>query len=179
MGIIKLTENQIYYRLKKLRDSNDVRVRIEARRELIESDRNILIEHLEKIIKEETDIEILAYTAELIVESNDKNRADRILPLIGSVEPMLRRHVCGLLGNCGDEVAIDALIENLQSDTSADVRVVAAWALGKIGHKKSLLALISARDYDFSEDFEGMTVSKEAIWAINEIEQHTYKPSSA
>jgi len=179
MGIIKLTGNQIYDRLKILRDSNDVRVRIDARRELIESDQNILIELLDKLIKNETDVEILAYAAELIAESNDKKRADRILPLIQHVDPVLRRHVCGLLGNCGDEVAIDALIEKLQSDTSADVRVVAAFALGKIGNKRSLLALISARDYDFSTDFEGMAVSKQAILAIKEIEQQNHKPSSA
>src|SRR5688572_27145162 len=100
MGIIKLTGNQIYDRLKILRDSNDVRVRIDARRELIESDQNILIELLDKLIKNETDVEILAYAAELIAESNDKKRADRILPLIQHVDPVLRRHVCGLLGNC-------------------------------------------------------------------------------
>ena len=73
------------------------------------------------------------------------------------------------MGNCRDEIAIDPLIERLQNDASADVRVVAAFALGKIGHKRSLSALNWAKDHDFSPDFEGRTVSEEAILAIDEI----------
>jgi HEAT repeat protein len=179
MEIVMLTENQIYEYLKILKGSNDARARINVRRELLESDQKILVEILEKIIRDETDVEILAYTAELIVESDVSETARRILPLIRFTDHVLRRHVCGLLGNCRDEVAIDPLIERLQTDESADVRVAAAYALGKIGHKSSLSALNWAKDHDFSPDFEGRTVSEESILAINEIEKLNQRIGSA
>lgn len=167
-----LSENEIYERLRILKYSDDARIRIKARQELSELEQKPLVEVLEKIITNETDIEILAYSAELIVESKDTEKARRILPLIRSADASLRRHICGLLGNCRDEIAIAPLIERLQNDESPDVRVAAAHALGEIGHKRSLPALERARTHDFSHDFEGRTVSEEAIQAINKIRKH-------
>lgn len=170
-----LSENQIYERLKILKDSEDARLRINARQELRESDQAVLISILDKITKNETEVETLVYAAELILDSQDKEKVQRVLPLTRFTNPSLRRHVCGLLANCRDEIAIDPLIERLQNDESADVRVAAAFALGKIGHGRSLPALHWAKGHDFSPDFEGRTVSEEAILAIKEIERLNHK----
>jgi HEAT repeat protein len=177
-SMVMLSENQIYERVKILKDADDPRLRIRTRQELSETNQEFLVSILDKIIKNETDVEILAYTAELILESQDKEKVRRVLPLIRFVDPSLRRHVCGLLGNGRDEIAIDPLIETLQNDESADVRVAAAFALGKIGHRRSLPVLNWAKDHDFSPDFEGRTVSEEAILAINEVEKLNQKTES-
>jgi len=169
MEISKLTHSQILDLLRILKDSNDTRLRIKVRQELIELDQRILVEILSKIINTEVDAEVLAYAAELIVDSDDKEKAHRILPLIRFADPALRQHVCGLLGNCNDDLAIDPLVERLQKDESVDVRIAAAYALGKIGNKRALKVLNWAKDHDFSADFEGRTVSEISRMAIDEI----------
>lgn len=168
-----LTEHQLKGYFKILLDSMDARARMQARSRLLEADESILVEFLDTIIKTETDTAALAYAAELIVESNIGQKANHILLLVQSLDSVLRRHICGLLGNCRDKVALDILIERLQSDVSADVRVVAAYALGKIGDRKALPILIWAKDYDLSIDFEGVVVSQQANRAIDEIENQT------
>lgn len=137
----KLAKGEIIKRLEKLRDSTDAKSRVEAQRELIESELETLIETLVEIIKSEKDTEILAYAAEILVKSNEEKKAERILPLIHSTDSTLRIHICGLLGNCGDEIALEYLMEKLESDVNANVRITAAWALGKIGSRKALEAL--------------------------------------
>jgi|SRR5688572_7811024 len=166
-----LTNLQFKELFQVLQDSMDAKAREHAREKLLEIDEEILIGFLGKVVKNDTDTEVLAYAAELIVDSNNKQRANYILPLLQYKDPILRRHICGLLGNCRDKVAVDPLIEKLQSDASADVRVIAAYALGKIGDRKALPFLTRARTA-LSFDFEGVTVSKEASYAIDEIENN-------
>lgn len=166
-------DQQIHGHFQTLLQSTNGRERGHARRQLLELDHTILIDSLVKMIGTTTDPETLAYAAELIVESEDKQRARLILPLLNSEDTLLRRHICGLLGNCGDRIAADPLIDRLREDPSSDVRTIAAYALGKIGERSALSALTWARDHDASVDFEKRSVHENAIKAINKIEHRS------
>jgi HEAT repeat protein len=122
-------------------------------------------------LRSEKDIEILGYMAEITVDKNIKNKVSLILPLIQFSDPLLRRHICGLLGNYGDTVAIERLIDKLRTDESVDVRVVSAYALGKIGDGRATADLLWAKDHDFAVDFQGLSASNQATKALNEIER--------
>ena len=127
------------------------------------------IEVFDELVQQETDTELLAYVAEIIVESDRDEGAIRILPLLQYPASHLRRHTCGLLSNCRDPRTVDSLLERLTTDDSADVRVIAAFALGKIGDPKALSVLIYACKHDFATDYEKSSVSDEAKIAIERI----------
>jgi HEAT repeat protein len=162
-----LTEEQVYKRLQVLKKSLDANLRKKARRELLRSDRRVLNDVLSRVIETADDTELLAYAAELTVETGGEEGAARILPLLHSSDPLLRRHVCGLLSNCGGEHSLIALVDVLENDVSADVRVIAAFALKKIGDQRALPTLKWAKEHDDGVDFEGCLVSDEAGEAID------------
>ncbi len=173
MEMTKLTEKRIYEYFQLLRDSMDIDARTQAIQEILDIDGETFVNFLSKQLKEEKDVEILAYMAEMAVKRGIEQRADLILPLLSSPDRLLRRHICGLLGNCGDKKAVDALIDRLRNDISADVRVVAAYALGKIGDPKAEADLRWAKDHDLAVDFQGWSVSDQSIKALDEIEQRS------
>lgn len=144
--------------------------RREARLGILALDPDIVRETLDELVQSETDGEMLVYVAEIIVASDSKDGAIRILPLLDNEESHLRRHICGLLSNCRDLRTMQPLIAILQSDSSADVRVLAAFALGKIRDSRALPALRLVQSQDFETDFEGTSVSQEAMSAIHAIE---------
>lgn len=164
-GKIQILEN-----LQFLKVSMDAKVRHHAYQAILDLDFGILQEVLGEIIQGGADPEILAYVAEILLERNYESGIALVLPLLHSKEAHLRRHVCGLLSNYNSSVAVEPLIQKLQTDTSADVRVVAAFALGKIQNEKALPALLAAQKQDFGIDFEGTTVSEEARKAIISIQ---------
>lgn len=164
-----MTEEQVYKRLRVLKKSLDADLRRKARRELLRSDRRVLNDVLARVIEAADDTELLAYTAELTVEIDGEEGAARILPLLHSSDSLLRRHVCGLLSNFGGEHSIRLLVDVLENDVSADVRVIAAFALKKIGDQRALPALRWAKEHDNGVDFEGCHVSDEAGEAIDAI----------
>ncbi len=166
---------KIYEYFQTLRNSMDIEVRTQAIQELLEIDETVFANFLNKTLKIETDTEILAYIAEIVVKKNLEQRASLILPLIQSPDPLLRRHVCGLLGNCGDKIAVEDLIDRLRKDEDTNVRVVAAQALGRIGGTRALTDLIWSRDHDFSIDKDGWSVSAIATRAIEKIEERNRK----
>jgi len=166
MEVTQLTEDEIYLRLKILRDSVDGRSRRQARHELLGSDQKTLNTVLDQLVRHETDTEILAYTAELIVESQGEHKAERILSLLQANDWALRQHICGLLANCGDKNMSRVLLERLRFDSSADVRSTAAYALGQIGDEQAIPDLEWVIAHDFASDFQGATVSAAASAAL-------------
>jgi len=56
-------------------------------------------------------------------------------------DPILRSEIISVLGNIGDEKAIDALINILRNDKDKFVRHDAARALGKMGDQRAISAL--------------------------------------
>lgn len=95
---------------------------------------------------------------------------DMVLPRIESVSEVVREYTCGALGDLVDMRAVAPLAKALLNDPSADVRWLAANALGKIGNPEALSALEYAREHDPYVNWEGRPVREVARQAIDSIE---------
>jgi epoxyqueuosine reductase len=73
--------------------------------------------------------------------------------LLAGVETV-RRNVAIALGNCGDPLAVPALVETLQSPVAA-VRCAVAWALGRIGGADAATALKGAFEGEQERNVRG------------------------
>ncbi|MBI5953416.1 MAG: HEAT repeat domain-containing protein [Chloroflexi bacterium] len=165
-------DNEIYTlfrKLKKAKNLQQFEVIKQISQEILDIEESAFIVFIEDNLSSEEDVELSAYIIEMIAKKKVKNTAGLILPLIKSQEPMLRCHVCGILGNCGDKTATEGLIDRLRNDKDANVRVVAAHALGRMGDTRALPDLAWSRDHDFSLDKDGWSVSTIAEKAIKEI----------
>lgn len=169
--MINLDSKQIQERLQVLKNSMDALQRKQAYDDLISTNPEILSKIFIQLIKNEKETQTLANIAEIIIESKIENKLNLILPILKADDYVLRRHICGLLSKCDNKLAIDVLIERLLTDPSADVRVAAAYSLGKIGDKSTLQFLQQAEETDFSTDSEGVKVSQEASDSIVTIEK--------
>jgi HEAT repeat protein len=161
----------IYRLFYILKNSEDYRVRNSAIQEIMSISDNSFIEFVVYALDFEKDEEILAYLAEMTVRKGVKDRAILILPLINSHFPLLRCHICGLLGNCEDDRVVDKLIDKLRNDEDVNVRSVAAHSLGRIGGHKAIEALIWSKDNDFVKDKDGWGVNVIAENSIAEIKK--------
>lgn len=171
MKPIDYSKIQVIENLQLLKVSMDAKARRQAYQAILDLEPILLQEVLGGIIQDRADPEILAYVAEILLERDYESGVALVLPLLYSEEAYLRRHVCGLLSNYISNAAVDPLIHKLQTDTSADVRVIAAFALGKIQNEKALSALLTAQEHDLGIDFEGTAVSEEARKALISIQK--------
>jgi HEAT repeat protein len=138
-----------------------------------------LVEVLSAILLSNQGPDIQGYAADALVRVDPRRGRRLIIPLLKSPDPTLRWLVCGLLSNHGDEEAVAPLVSVLCADPEADVRLTAAFALGKIGDPQALSALQWVQQYDDGTDFEGRRVSDAAAQAITEIHaQHPNMDSS-
>lgn len=165
----------LFLKLKEARDSLSLEAVNKAVQDILEIEEDVFVNFVKNNLYSENNIEILAYMTEMIVEKKVKNRSDLILPLIQSPDAALRLHICGLLGNCEGKIAVEGLVDRLRKDEDANVRVMAAQALGRVGDIRATSYLIWSRDYDFSLDKDGWSVSVIAAKAIVEIEKRTRK----
>jgi HEAT repeat protein len=102
--------------------------------------------------------------------SMDAHRSvEFVLPLLVDPDVGVRCDVCGCLHRFGDERAIDPLIRVLQSDSDAQVRGTAAYALGGIGSPAAIPALLSAMESDHELDILGHSASSCAATALDDI----------
>lgn len=111
------------------------------------------------------------YTLELLVEEEPNMVIPFLLDSLNSTDPVIRRWSCSLLARTKSTQLLDRLMDVLAADPSADVRVIAAYALGWIGDVRALSALNKAFKKDHEQDSEGVTVSDEAQEAIKKIRQ--------
>ena len=95
----------------------------------------------------------------------------RLLGFLRSPDTAMRWTVCGLLSRHGDERVVKPLIQVLLSDEWADIRMLAAFALGKIGDRRAIEALRYAEQHDQGVDYENRTVRDAASEAISAILQ--------
>ena len=109
------------------------------------------------------------YTVELLAEDEPDLVLPFLLESLHSTYPDVRRWSCGILAETGSLQAANRLMYILAYDPSADVRVVAAYALGRIGDPRAIPALMHAIEKDYEQDFEGIKVSDEAEEAIKRI----------
>lgn len=111
------------------------------------------------------------YTIELLVEDEPDLVLPFLLESLHSTYPDVRRWSCGMLAETGSLKAANRLMYVLVYDPSADVRVIAAYALGRIGDPRALPALIQASENDHEHDFDGIAVSDVAQEAVKKIRQ--------
>jgi cyclophilin family peptidyl-prolyl cis-trans isomerase/HEAT repeat protein len=80
-----------------------------------------------------------------IVKAEDQRRWDQALEkLLQSPAPVVRKRAALAAGLIGDEASVPALISLLEKDTDADVRTMAAFALGETESGKAADALLKA-----------------------------------
>lgn len=150
-------------------NSLDPAVRQTARRDLRALDPDALFTLLADLLKA-PGANIYAITYGMVTANAERGVA-AIMPLLKDEVADVRWHVCGLVGQYGDEDAVDALCELLLHDESGDVRLLAAHGLGTIGSPRALPVLRRAFNQDQGVDFEGRRVSQGAADAIKRILQ--------
>ena len=114
--------------------------------------------------RSDTDIYITAVTGLIAL---DTERALPIIhPLSQSDDESLRWWICYELAQHPTVLALDLVLDRLQTDPSSGVRVEASSTLGVIGHPRAIPALTQAALTDSAVDNHGHTVQEIAARAI-------------
>lgn len=130
--------------------------------------RNELIEVLRRLLDfEDTDLRCQA--AETLAKFDPDCAGRHVLPYLESDDPTFRWLICGILSTYGDKDAVMPLVNVLRNDPEADVRIAAAFALGRIGDSRAVPSLQRAHQDDHGTDYEGRLVSDVATEALQEI----------
>ena len=87
-----------------------------------------------------------------------------LIGVLDDPDPAVRTQAAKTLGDLDDEEAVEALINALRTDKSAEARRWEAWALGEIGYNLAVPALADALLKDSSPD-----VRRWSAWALGEI----------
>ncbi len=150
--------------------SHDTERRSLVHQELHTYEREPLLALLDQLLDDED--ENIRTDAAVILATVDFDRSlDRFLGFLRTPDAAMRWMVCGLLSRHGDERAMEPLIQVLLSDDWPDTRMLAAFALGKIGDRRALEALRYAKQHDQGVDYENRTVRDAASEAISAILQ--------
>jgi HEAT repeat protein len=93
---------------------------------------------------------------------NEKTAAPALLAAVSDRDETVRAAAIVALGHIGGvQDSIEVLIRVLRTDTSPEVRRVAAWALGELRNRTATPALVQALSADRSEEVREMSV-----WAL-------------
>jgi HEAT repeat protein len=136
---------------------------------LVELDREAVVQVLTQVLNSQ-DSNLRCQAAETLVKLDPDYGVRQILPYLETPDSTLRWVICGLLSTHGDKKAVLPLVNVLQNDSEADVRMLAAFALGRIGDQRAISALEWAREHDEGTDYEGRRVSDVAADAILKIQ---------
>lgn len=98
----------------------------------------------------DSDVNLRCTACEAILRVDAKRGLELILPGLLDSDSIMRWDTCGLLHDFGDERAVEPLIMVLKNDPDAQVRGIAAYALGGIGSPAVIPALLAAQKSDFS-----------------------------
>ncbi len=144
--------------------------RDQAKPALLAMDHQQLIPVLKEVIRNERDADIVYDAANLLDDIDRAEAGEFLIPILNNPEyDEVRWGFCGLLSVCGGEKAVLPLTEVLLNDSVPEARLMAAFALEKIGDERVIPALEWAVEHDQGEDYEGRPVSWGAAQAIEEI----------
>lgn len=115
------------------------------------------------------DPEVRCLACEAIVLVDGLRALESILPLLDDPDVTVRWFACGCLHDFADERAVTPLIRLLQTDSDAQVRGTAAYALGGIGSPAAIPALLTAMESDHEFDELGHSASSAAATALDDI----------
>jgi HEAT repeat protein len=135
-------------------------------------DRSQLLLHLQMLLIGE-DLDLLDTTTWVLVTLEPYRAVDLLIPLLQSPQAALRWHICGFLGQYGDERSVLPLLHILCEDPDSDVRYTAATALEKSGDRRALPALLYVKDTDNGADYEGRTIQAAVRSAIQAIQNRS------
>ena len=113
--------------------------------------------------------QVRSTVCEALLRMDVRPAVELVLPLLFDRDDFVRWHVCGCLHDFGDERAVDPLIRVMQSDSDAQVRGTAAYALGGIASPAAIPALLSAMECYHETDILGHSASSCAATALDEI----------
>ena len=167
MEIDPSTIRQVTRLLKKMR-AYESEISETAYQRLTEIDREEVIEVLTQLL-DSPNSNLRCQAAETLVKLSPERGPGIILPYIESADSTFRWVICGLLSSYGTKEAVVPLINVLQSDPEADIRMLAAFALGRISDKRAVPALQRAQQHDKGTDYEGRRVADVAADAIDAI----------
>ena len=115
-------------------------------------------------------IKVRCAAAKAIVTLDPHRAVPVLLPLLDDADESVRLSICDLFRTMHDARTVEPLVAHLQTDPSADVRMIAASALGNIGDVRALPALYWATDHDPGRDYRGCPVrtaaATAAIWVF-------------
>jgi HEAT repeat protein len=117
--------------------------------------------------------EIVRATAAAAVIFIPKDEAAKILiPLLADKKPLVRREAAYALGKVGDSLAVNPLLQTLQTDKVTEVRGAAVVALGEIGDVAAISELVKIlrRKPQSNEEFQRRSAAR-AIGQIAQILQ--------
>jgi HEAT repeat protein len=160
----------------------DLDVQQNARQQLYRLDREPTIRVLSAVLADENpeDPELRYRAAGLLARLDPKRAATLLIPCLKSRDPLMRSEACGLLSTmrseacgllstCDDQEATVPLMDVMRNDPKASTRMLAAFALGKVGDRRAITALQWVEQHDSGTDWEGRHVSDAATDAIREI----------
>jgi HEAT repeat protein len=93
------------------------------------------------------------------------NKSEELISGLSSHDPKIRWNAAANLGIMRCEESVPYLIKSLKNDEMPQVRMLAAWSLGRIGTSEALSPLIEALEDD------AVDVKTLSIWAIGELRQ--------
>lgn len=163
----KLDQHRLESYLEKLH-AFDVDELYAAMDELRSLPKGQVIEGLTELLVD-VDGNIRCDAAEALVRVDSLTGVDLIVPLLGDRSPGVRRHICGLLHDFGDQRAVEPLTKVLLNDEDSSVRFFAAYALEGVGDHRALDALHWVEQHDKGTNREGYPVSRMAAEAIESI----------
>jgi HEAT repeat protein len=97
------------------------------------------------------------------------NSVEPVITMLADPEIVVRWHAAGCLHDFGDERAVPALCDLLETDVDPTVRGTAAYALGGIGSPAAIPSLLAAMDSDHEADEQGHTPGSCAATALDDI----------
>lgn len=162
-------DNLVYKNLLILKSSMDVADRRFARDVILNLPRDKMSALISDVLQYEDDTEILAYCAEILASKYEEKPSELLISLANHPDSEIRRHVLGLLSKYMLLSINELMILRLKGDPSANVRVVAAFGLGKLGFDASIPFLEAVVENDFERDQDGTMVSESAQIAIERI----------
>jgi HEAT repeat protein len=166
-GPSDLTKEQLIKLLEET-CASDPNVKNTAYESIRRSNRKNVISVLDQLL-DERDTNLSCQAAKILVDLDPLVGVRLVLPHLNSPDSTLRWVICGLLSNHGNKEAVLPLVNVLKNDSEADVRMLAAFALGKIGDRRAIPTLQWAQQHDYGIDYEGRRVSDVAKDAIREI----------
>lgn len=149
--------------------SHDRSVVLDAAHRLRALDRLQVIKGLRSRLSHEVS-EVRCMAAEALMKVCGSEGLQFILRLLADQDSTVRWCAAGISHDFSDVRAVPDLIRVVTGDPEADVRLVAAQALGRIGDATALGALRTVAEHDLGEDYEGRKVAAAAAEAIEQIQ---------